>query len=129
MARFVIAWMLTVVVVSTFGSAQCLAACLTRPCENHGSQKRPAGGRESSCPHSKTPTQKDKGTPQCHQLELSSDDWLQPSKLFDPIVNPAWAIVPAAAIQLPATAGSTPVNWVFLLSRQLQLPASLILRI
>lgn len=120
---------LTLAVMATVGNAQCLAACLTKPCSNHGSQRRPASGPKSSCPHGEAPTRKDNGSRHCHPLEFTSDSWLQPSKLVDSIATSTWAAVPTAAMQLSATVGSTPVHWAFLFPRPLQLPALLILRI
>lgn len=128
MGRLIMAGVLTLAVMATVGNAQCLVACLVKPCSNHASQ-RPASGPESSCPHGEAPSQKDNGSRHCHPLEFTSDSWLQPSKLFDSIATSTWAAVPTAAIQLPATVGSTPVNWGFLSPRPLQLPALLILRI
>lgn len=128
MGRLFMAGVLTLAVMATVGNAQCLVACLAKPCSNHAPQ-RPASGPESSCPHGEAPAQKDNGAPHCHALEFSSDSWLQPSKLSYSIATSTWAAIPTAAIQLPATAGSTPVNWVFLSPRPLQLPAPLILRI
>ena len=129
MGRLIMAGVLTLAVMATVGNAQCLAACLAKPCSNHASQRRPASGPESSCPHGEAPTQKDNGAPHCHPLEFTSDSWLQPSKLFDSIATSTWAAIPTDAIQLSATVGSTPVNWGFLSPLPLQLAAPLILRI
>jgi hypothetical protein len=129
MGRLIMAGVLTLAVMATVGNAQCLAVCLAKPCSNHASQRHPASGPESSCPHGEAPTQKDDGAPHCHPLEFTSDSWLQPSKLFDSIATSTRAAIPTAAIQLPATVGSTPVHWAFLFPRPLQLPAPLILRI